>query len=92
MNRVNSHSDHAHEDINIVVDYYYYLLLLRMRHSQGKMYIGHSNLCVCLCVCLSLTTFPHYCTDPDVTWGNGRGALQLCTIGGFAIGARVSLL
>jgi len=33
------------------------------------MYIGHGRLCVCLCVCLSLATFPHYCTDPDVTWG-----------------------
>ena len=28
---------------------------------------------VYLSVCLSLTTFPYYCTDPDVTWGNGRG-------------------
>ena len=27
---------------------------------------------VCLSVCLSLV-FPHYCTDPDVTWGNGNG-------------------
>jgi len=32
------------------------------------MYIGHDRLCVCL----SLATFTHYCTDPDVTWGNGR--------------------
>ena len=23
-------------------------------------------------VCLSEAAFPHYCTDPDVTWGNGR--------------------
>jgi len=28
---------------------------------------------VCLCVCVFLTTCPHYCTDPDVTWRNGRG-------------------
>ena len=28
---------------------------------------------VCVSVCLSLAAFPHYCTDPDVTWGNGRG-------------------
>ena len=34
------------------------------------MYIGHGRLCVC--VCLSLATFPHYCMDPDVIWGNGR--------------------
>jgi len=36
------------------------------------MYIGHVRLCVCLHVCLSLAAFSHYCTDPDVTWGNGR--------------------
>jgi len=29
---------------------------------------------VCVCVWLSLATFPHYCTDPDVTWGMVRGA------------------
>jgi len=28
---------------------------------------------VFLSVCLSLAAFPHYCTDPDVTWGNGKG-------------------
>jgi len=28
---------------------------------------------VCVSVCLSLAAFPHYCTDPDVSWGNGRG-------------------
>ena len=32
------------------------------------MYIGHGRLCVCLTVCLSLAAFPHYHTDPDVTW------------------------
>jgi len=30
-------------------------------------------LCVCLCVCLSAAACPHYCTYPDVTWGNRRG-------------------
>jgi len=24
-------------------------------------------------VCLSAAVCPHYCTDPDVTWGRGRG-------------------
>jgi len=33
------------------------------------MCIGHSYLCVCL----SLATFPHFCTVPDVNWGNVRG-------------------
>ena len=48
-----------------------------MRHSQSEMCIGHVHLCMCvclcLCVCLSVTAFPHYCMDPDVSWGNGRG-------------------
>jgi len=35
------------------------------------MYIGRGRLCVCL----SLAAFPHYCGDPDVTWGVVRGAL-----------------
>jgi len=42
-----------------------------------KMYCGHACLCVCvslcLCVCLSAAVCPHYCTDPDVIWGHGRG-------------------
>ena len=28
---------------------------------------------VCVSVSLSTATFLHYCTDPDVTWGSGRG-------------------
>jgi len=39
------------------------------------MCIGHGRLCVCVSVCLSecFAVFPHYCTDPDVSWGNGKG-------------------
>jgi len=44
------------------------LITFSMRHSRGEMYIGHGRLCVCL----SLAALPHYCMDPDVTWGNGR--------------------
>jgi len=30
--------------------------------------------CVCVCVCVSLPCrIPTLCTDPDVTWENGRG-------------------
>jgi len=28
---------------------------------------------VCVSVCLSAAACPHYCTDPDVTWGSSRG-------------------
>jgi len=43
----------------------------------NTVYIGHGRLCVCVClsVCLSLAAFPHYCTDPDVTWGMVGSAL-----------------
>jgi len=39
------------------------------------MYNSHASVCVCLCVrlCLSVAACPHYCTDPDATWENGRG-------------------
>jgi len=36
-------------------------------HRRRKIYCGHSR------VCLSAAIRPHYCTDPDVTWGRGRG-------------------
>jgi len=41
---------------------------------RRKIYCDHRRLCVCLClcVCLSAAVRPHYCTDPDVTWGCGR--------------------
>jgi len=50
---------------------YLYIITFRVKCSRGEMYIGHGRLCVsvCLCVCLSLAAFPHYCTDPDVSWG-----------------------
>jgi len=31
------------------------------------------SVCLCVCVCLSAAVRPHHCTDPDVTWGHGRG-------------------
>jgi len=63
------------------------IITFRMRRSRGKMYIRRG----CLRVCLSLAAFPHYCTDPDVTWGNGRGASSCALLGRFAISAQVSL-
>ena len=30
-------------------------------------------MCVCLSVYLSAAASLHYCMDPDVTWGSGRG-------------------
>jgi len=38
-------------------------------HETDRHTDGHGRLCVCL----FLAAFPHYCTDPDVTWGNGSG-------------------
>ena len=47
-----------------------WFIAFRLRRSRGEMYTGHARLCVCPSPHLA---FPHYCTDPDVTWGNGRG-------------------
>jgi len=32
-----------------------------------------TRVCLCVSVCLSAAVRPDYCTDPDVTWGHGRG-------------------
>jgi len=40
-------------------------------HRRRVMYIGHALL-RCVSVRLTLAAFPHYCTDSDVTWRNGR--------------------
>ena len=65
------------------------IITFRVRHRRGEMYTGHGRLCVCL----SLAVCPHDCTDPDVSWGMVRGVLYSCALlGGFAIGAPVSLV
>jgi len=57
----------------------------RVSRRRREMYSGHGRLCL-YHVCLSLVAFPHYCTDPDVTWGNDIGVPSNCALlGGFAI-------
>jgi len=54
------------------------LVTFRVSGRRREMYIRHVIfVCasVCLPVCLSIASRLHYRTDPDVTWGNGRGAL-----------------
>jgi len=46
----------------------------RLRRRLREVYCGHARLsvsdCLCVCACLSVRgPCPHYCTDPDVTWG-----------------------
>jgi len=41
------------------------LITFRVSRRRREMYCGHAHLCVCL----SAAACPHYCTDPDVTWG-----------------------
>jgi len=52
------------------------VITFRVSRRRREMYTGHARLCVCLSVCvsvcLSLAASPYYCTDPDVTLGNGR--------------------
>jgi len=72
----------------------HYILLHFALVADDAKCIVVTSVCVCVsvCLCLSLAACPHYCTDPDVTWGNGRGARSCALLGGFAIGVRLSLL
>ena len=48
------------------------LITFCVSRRRREMYCGHARLCVCVSVCPR----PHaytLCTDPDVTWGSGRG-------------------
>ena len=45
------------------------IITFRVSRRRREMYCGHPRLCVCL----SAAACPHCCTDPDVTWGSGRG-------------------
>ena len=49
------------------------VVTFRVSHRRREMYCGHPRLRVCVSVCMSVAARPHYCTDPDVTWGSGRG-------------------
>jgi len=42
-----------------------YVVTFRVSRGRRETYTGHARLCVCL----SAVACPHYCTDPDVTWG-----------------------
>ena len=66
----------------------YVLITLRMRRSRGEMYI------VCLSVCLSvLRRIPTLLHGPGCKLVEWQGVSSSCALlGGFAIGARVSLL
>jgi len=47
-----------------------YYILRKLYTTQNVLWsVGHT----CPCVCLSAAACPHYCTDPDVTWGSDRG-------------------
>jgi len=45
------------------------IITFRVSRRRREMHCGHARLRVCLSAAACL----HYCTDPDVTWGSGRG-------------------
>ena len=47
------------------------LVTFRVSRRRREMYCAHARLRVCLSV--RAAAYPHYCTDPDVTWGSVRG-------------------
>jgi len=49
------------------------VVTFRTSRRQCEMYCGHTHLCVCVCLSVCSQLHSHTCTDPDVTWGSGRG-------------------
>jgi len=66
------------------------LITFRVSRRQREMYTGHALLCVCLSAVPPAC--PHYCTDPDVTWGMAGVPCSCALLGRIAIGARILLL
>jgi len=60
-------------------------VLLHFTRVIGDDNVYWSCTSVCLYLCLSVAACPRYCTDPDVTWGNGRGCPLVVQLGGFAM-------
>jgi len=65
--RLNFVNAYCHDDSTVNIDVGT-VVTVRVSCRRREMYTGHARLPVCL----SLAAFPHYCTDPDVTWRNGR--------------------
>jgi len=73
---MSNYLDHLLENVAAVAWYKCMLLFLHFTWViDDAKCIVVTAICVsvCLSVGLSIATFPHYCTDPDVTWGYGRG-------------------
>jgi len=61
-------------EVNILFSFDTYtvpVITFRVSRRRREMYSDHPRLC--LSACLSSAACLHYCTDPDVTWGNTRG-------------------
>jgi len=60
-----------HSSKILMLEYNPKLIRFRMSRRRREIYCGHARLCACvrLSVCLSAAACPHYCKDPDVTWG-----------------------
>jgi len=52
------------------VPWFFHLLHFAWGIAEAKCILVTA---VRMSVCLTLAAFPHYCTDPNVTWGNDRG-------------------
>jgi len=65
--RLNFANAYCHDDSTVNIDVGT-VVTVRVSRRLHEMYTVHARLSVCL----SLAAFPHYCTDPDVTWRNGR--------------------
>ena len=74
-------SEHSFTFLHHVILLNFNVITFRVSRRPREMYCAHACLCVCLSAYLSTAACPHYCTDPDVTWGCGRGCPLVVHIG-----------
>jgi len=68
------------------------IVTFRVSRRRREMYIVHASLSVCVSVSTVPRRIPTLLHGPGCNLGNGTGCPLVVHYGGFAIGARVSLL
>jgi len=77
LDQLNNNKDVSRGSVEAVRESYWHshFITFRMRHSRGKVYIGHRRLCVCVCLSVCPSPHSHTAARTRITWGNGRGSL-----------------
>ena len=67
---------------NQISSHYSSFITFRVSRRRREMYCVHARLSICVSVCVSVSAAacPHYCTDPDATYGSDRECPPSCAL------------